>query len=93
MTGQETRHKLTGYWREHDIKAGQEFAALAVLSTRQIAMTSEATGLGENKTAAKAGGGMARQARKQLGVQTGQPVVLGDNYWAGVKTHQVLRRC
>jgi DNA-damage-inducible protein D len=28
MTGQETRNKLTDYWREHDIKAGQEFAIL-----------------------------------------------------------------
>ncbi|WP_439115211.1 hypothetical protein [Hydrogenophaga sp.] len=28
MTGQETRNKLTDYWREHDIKAGQELAIL-----------------------------------------------------------------
>lgn len=28
MTGQETRNKLTDYWREHDIKAGREFAIL-----------------------------------------------------------------
>lgn len=28
MTGQETRNKLTDYWREHDIQAGQEFAIL-----------------------------------------------------------------
>jgi len=28
MIGQETRNKLTDYWREHDIKAGQEFAIL-----------------------------------------------------------------
>ena len=123
MTGQETRNKLTDYWREHDIKAGQEFAiltniihqewtglsvkehreakglsshnlrdhmseaeliftALAELSTRQIAETSDATGLGENKTAAKAGGGIARQARKQLENQTGKSVVSGQNYLA-----------
>ena len=123
MTGQETRNKLTDYWREHDIKAGQEFAiltnvihqewtglsvkehkdakglsshnlrdhmseaeliftALAELSTRQIAETSDATGLVENKTAAKAGGGIARQARKQLDNQTGKSVVTGQNYLA-----------
>ncbi len=123
MTGQETRNKLTDYWREHDIKAGQEFAiltnvihqewtglsvkehkdakglsshnlrdhmseaeliftALAELSTRQIAETSDATGLGENKAAAKAGGGIARQARKQLEDQTGKSVVSGQNYLA-----------
>jgi DNA-damage-inducible protein D len=28
MTGQETRNKLTDYWRDHDIKEGQEFAIL-----------------------------------------------------------------
>jgi DNA-damage-inducible protein D len=28
MTGQETRNKLTDYWSEHDIKAGEEFAIL-----------------------------------------------------------------
>ena len=28
MTGQETRNKLTDYWREHDTKEGSEFAIL-----------------------------------------------------------------
>ena len=28
MTGQETRNKLSDYWRGHDIKEGQEFAIL-----------------------------------------------------------------
>ncbi|HMO45310.1 MAG TPA: BRO family protein [Rubrivivax sp.] len=28
MTGQETRNKLTDYWRGHDIKEGEEFAIL-----------------------------------------------------------------
>lgn len=28
MTGQETRNKLTDYWKEHDVKAGEEFAIL-----------------------------------------------------------------
>jgi prophage antirepressor-like protein len=44
-------------------KAELIFTALAELSTRQIGGTSEATGLGENKTAAKAGGSIAKQAR------------------------------
>ncbi|MDO9198398.1 BRO family protein [Rhodoferax sp.] len=121
MTGQETRNKLTDYWREHEIKEGQEFAiltniihqewtgvsvknhkqakgltshnlrdhmteaeliftALAELSTRQIAENLEATGMGENTTAAKAGGRIARQARQQLENQTGKSVVSGENY-------------
>ncbi len=121
MTGQETRNKLTDYWREHDIKEGNEFAiltniihqewsgvsvkahkdlkglkshnlrdhmseaeliftALAELSTRQISETSDATGLPQNKTAAVAGGRIARQARHQLESQTGKSVVTGNNY-------------
>ncbi len=123
MTGQETRNKLTDYWREHDIKAGQEFAiltniihtewsgvsvkehkavkglsshnlrdhmteaeliftALAELSTRQIAEATDATGMADNTTAAQAGGGIAKQARKQLEGKTGKPVVSGQNYLA-----------
>jgi DNA-damage-inducible protein D len=121
MTGQETRNKLTDYWRGHDIKEGSEFAiltniihqewsgvsvnahkgmkglrsqnlrdhmseaeliftALAELSTRQIAENVDATGMRQNKTAAKAGGRIARQARNQLESQTGKSVVSGSNY-------------
>jgi len=121
MTGQETRNKLTDYWSEHDIKAGNEFAiltnlihqewsgvsvaqhkemkglkshnlrdhmseaeliftALAELSTRQIAENLDATGMPQNKTAAKAGGRIARQARNQLESQTGKSVLTGANY-------------
>ena len=135
MTGQETRNKLTDYWREHEIKAGSEFAiltniihqewtgvsvkdhkrakglsshnlrdhmteaeliftALAELSTRQIAETTDATGMADNKTAAKAGGGIARQARRQLESQTGKPVVSAQNYLApvAVKALKVTKR-
>jgi len=133
MTGQETRNKLTDYWSEHDIKAGQEFAtltniihtewsgvsvkehkavkglsshnlrdhmteaeliftALAELSTRQIAETTEATGMPDNTTAAKAGGGIARQARKQLESQTGKPVVSAQNYLSPTATQAITRK-
>jgi DNA-damage-inducible protein D len=125
MMGQETRNKLTDYWREHDIKAGQEFAiltniihqewsgvsvkdhkaakglsshnlrdhmteaeliftALAELSTRQIAESTQASGLPENAKAAKEGGGIAKQARKQLENKTGKSVVSQQNYLAPV---------
>jgi DNA-damage-inducible protein D len=121
MTGQETRNKLTDYWREHDIKEGSEFAiltniihqewtgvsvaehkdmkglksqnlrdhmseaeliftALAELSTRQISESVDATGMPQNKTTAKAGGRIARQARNQLESQTGKSVLSGDNF-------------
>ena len=121
MTGQETRNKLTDYWREHDIKAGEEYAiltniihqewaevdvkthknmkglqtqnlrdhmseaeliftALAELSTRQIAESVDATGLTENASAAKTGGGIAKKARRELERKTGKKVVSGENY-------------
>jgi len=121
MMGQETRNKLTDYWKDHDIKEGKEYAilsniihqewselsvkdhkelkglksqnlrdhmseaeliftALAELSTRQIAEADEATGLYENKTAAKKGGNIAKQARKQLEEKTGQSVISDGNF-------------
>ena len=58
------------------------FTALAELSTRQIAETMDATGPPENITAAKAGGGIAKQARKQLESQSGKPVASKQNYLA-----------
>ena len=35
MTGQETRNKLTDYWRGHDIKEGSEFAILTNIIHRE----------------------------------------------------------
>ncbi len=121
MTGQETRNKITDYWKEHDIKQGAEYAiltnlihqewaevdvkahkalkglktqnlrdhmseaeliftALAELSTRQIAESTDATGMNENAAAAKTGGGIAKKARLELESKTGRKVVSGENY-------------
>ena len=71
-----TSHNL----RDHMSEAELIFTALAELSTRQIAQSVEATGLADNKTAAKAGGRIARQARHQLESQTGKSVVSGENF-------------
>ena len=71
-----TSHNL----RDHMSEAELIFTALAELSTRQIAENVQATGLPQNKTAAKAGGRIAAQARNQLESQTGQSVVTGANY-------------
>lgn len=120
MLGQETRNKLTDYWKDHDIKEGQEYAiltniihqewsdlnvkqhkslkglktqnlrdhmteaeliftALAELSTRQIAESMQAIGLEENKVAGKRGGGIARQARRELEEETGRKVISQEN--------------
>lgn len=121
MMGQETRNKLTDYWKNHDVKEGEEFAiltniihqewsgisikehknmkglksqnlrdhmseaeliftALAELSTRQIAETTNATGMKENKTASKIGGGIAKKARLELEDKTDKKVVSAKNY-------------
>ena len=121
MTGQETRNKLTDYWKNHEISKEQEFAiltdiihrewsglkvqehkslkglksqnlrdhmseaeliftALAELSTRQIAESTNATGMRENKAAGKKGGGIARKARLDLEDKTGRSVVTGVSF-------------
>jgi hypothetical protein len=56
------------------------FTALARLSTRQIAENIEAKGFEENKSPAKKGGKIARDARFALEEKTGQKVVNGDNF-------------
>jgi hypothetical protein len=66
--------------RDHMSEAELIFTALAELSTRQIAENVDATGMTQNKTAAQAGGRIARQARHQLESQTGKSVVSGSNY-------------
>ncbi len=71
-----TSHNL----RDHMSEAELIFTALAELSTRQIAEKVDATGMAENKTAAKAGGRIARQARQQLENQTGKSVVTGESF-------------
>jgi DNA-damage-inducible protein D len=68
--------------RDHMSEAELIFTALAELSTRQITETNEATGLPDNKSAAIAGGKVARGARQALEDQTGKSVVTGENYLA-----------
>jgi hypothetical protein len=121
MTGQETRNKLTDYWKEAGVEKHSEFAALtniihqewtgmsvkdhknlknlttqnlrdhmseaeliftalAELSTRQIAESDNAKGFYENVTASKQGGGVAKNARKDLESKTGKSVITGENF-------------
>lgn len=66
--------------RDHMSEAELIFTALAELSTRQIAESVEATGMTENKAAAKTGGRIAKKARLELETKTGRTVVTGENY-------------
>jgi DNA-damage-inducible protein D len=130
MMGQETRNKLMDYWKENEVKEGDEFAiltniihqewselnisehkklkglksqnlrdhmseseliftALAELSTRQIAETVKAKGFEENKSPAKKGGKIARDARFALEEKTGKKVVSGSNFLENKKTKKL----
>jgi DNA-damage-inducible protein D len=66
--------------RDHMSEAELIFTALAELSARQIAETTEATGMVENKRAAKTGGKIAQRARLELEARIGKKVVTGENY-------------
>ena len=121
MMGQETRNKLTDYWKDHKVKEQNEYAiltniihqewsevtikqhkqlkdlktenlrdhmseaeiiftALAELSTRQIAESEKAEGFFPNRSASVKGGGVAKNARKELETKTGKKVVTSENY-------------
>ena len=130
MMGQETRNKLTDYWKEHEITTDEQYAiltnmihqewsglsvrahkklkglksqnlrdhmseaeliftALAELSTRQVAEKHNATGMNENKRAAKIGGSISKRARQDYEQQTGQKVITSDNFLPQKKTKQI----
>jgi hypothetical protein len=75
--------------RDHMSEAELIFTALAELSTRQIAETDNATGMDENKTAARTGGNIAKKARLELEEKTGQRVVTGQNYLPPAKVKKI----
>jgi hypothetical protein len=66
--------------RDHMSEAELIFTALAGLSTRQIAETSEAKGLEENKSAGREGGKLAKKARLELERKTGKKIITGKNF-------------
>jgi DNA-damage-inducible protein D len=66
--------------RDHMSEAELIFTALAELSTRHIAESVQASGMPENKTAAKMGGRISKKARVELEEKTGRKIVTGENY-------------
>ena len=77
--------------RDHMSEAELIFTALAELSTRQIAASVSATGMVENKAAAKTGGRIAKKARLELEAKTGQKVVTHENYLPPTKTAKQVK--
>lgn len=50
------------------------------MSTRQVAENTNATGMKENKQAAKIGGNISKRAKEDFEERTGQKVVTDENY-------------
>jgi DNA-damage-inducible protein D len=77
--------------RDHMSEAELIFTALAELSTRQIAQSVEATGMEENAEAGKKGGGIAKNARRELEQKTGKTVVPGENFLPSAASRKKLK--
>lgn len=131
MMGQETRNKLTDYWKTHEITKDEEYAiltniihqewsglsvqehkrlkglksqnlrdhmseaeliftALAELTTRQVAESEQATGMKENKKAARRGGNVAKIAKERFEEETKQKVVTDENYLPATQRRKKL---
>ncbi len=76
--------------RDHMTDAELVFTALAELSTREIAESIKTKGLEENKTPARKGGRIAKNARKELEYKTGKKVVSGENFLPSQKTVKMI---
>jgi hypothetical protein len=66
--------------RDHMTDLELIFTMLGEASTTAIARTQDAQGFIQNKDAAKRGGTIAGNARKDLELETGEKVVTGENY-------------
>ena len=77
--------------RDHMSEAELIFTALAELSTRQVAKNNEATGMNENKKAAKIGGNITKRAKEDFEERTGQKVVSSDNYLPTEKNNKQIK--
>lgn len=84
-TGMSTReHKrLKGLKKENlrDNMSDMELilTMLAEQTTKEISKSVEPTNLGENRTVARAGGAVAKNAREDVERRTGKPVITSDN--------------
>jgi DNA-damage-inducible protein D len=76
--------------RDHMTDLEQIFGMLGEASTTEIVRSEDARGFAQNKRAARRGGAVAGNARKQLEQETGQPVVTPQNYLAP-KSHPKKR--
>jgi len=66
--------------RDHMSDLELIFSMLGEASTKEIVINTNPTGFDANKKAAKAGGKIAGDARKQLEIKSGKKVITPDNY-------------
>ena len=66
--------------RDHMTDLELIFSMLGEASTKEIAVNTDTHGFEQNKKAAKAGGKIAGDARKQLEIKSGKKVVTSKNY-------------
>jgi hypothetical protein len=66
--------------RDHMTDLELIFSMLGEAATTEIAQAKDAQGFAENKTAAKKGGKIAGDARTELELESGKPVVSEENY-------------
>ena len=76
--------------RDHMTDLELIFSMLGEASTTEIARSHDAQGFDQNKKAAKSGGKIAGDARKQLEIESGKKVITKDNYLsANAKLHEI----
>lgn len=78
--------------RDHMTDLELIFTMLGEASTKEIAQNTNAQGFNKNKIAAKEGGKIAGDARKQLEIKSGQKVVTGENYLSQKKVKQIEQK-
>ncbi|MEP7128927.1 MAG: Bro-N domain-containing protein [Chitinophagales bacterium] len=77
--------------RDHMTDLELIFSMLGEASTKEIVVNTNPKGFPENKKAAKAGGKIAGDARKQLEIKSGKKVVSKKNYLGQMKERRKLK--
>ena len=78
--------------RDHMTDLELIFSMLGEASTTEIVKTRDPKGFIQNKKAAKQGGAVAGNARRELESRTGKKVVSTDNYLPGAKKNKELKK-
>jgi DNA-damage-inducible protein D len=78
--------------RDHMTDLELIFSMLGEASTKEIAVNTNTLGFDENKKAAKAGGKIAGDARKQLELKSGKKVVSEENYLPESEKNKELKK-